>query len=426
MSAASTTPAKSAVIGWVLYDVANTLFSMGVVTISFPLLVRSIFGAEKADVVVGTITAISMAIIFVCSPLLGAMTDRAPQRMPFLIGATLLCVLATAVLATMGFTLAAVCFVIANIAFQAGVQFYDALLPAVSTPQTRGRISGLGVGCGYLGSFLAIGLSVVLGQNPTWLFLAVAAGFLLLALPCFIFVREPRNTAARPFNPYMVIESTKQTIHTLRDTQAYPGLLRFLVARMFYTDAINTIILIMLLFATNVGEAHGMARDRAEANGKYVMAAALVFAIAGGLGAGRLADTLNPKRTLLGVLILWLVILAFAVAIGLFTLPFWTLYILGALTGAALGGTWASDRAMMLRLTPPARIGEFYGLYGMVGRFAAIVGPAVWAGINHIAGDAGVAPLRSQAFALCALLVLLGTGLFIFRKVPATSPVGHQ
>src|SRR5687767_9746469 len=83
---------RHAVAGWVLYDLANTIFSMGVISLYFSLWVRDSVGALRADTVYGIISAISMAIIFVASPLLGAMTDRAPRRMPFLIVSTLICV----------------------------------------------------------------------------------------------------------------------------------------------------------------------------------------------------------------------------------------------------------------------------------------------------------------------------------------------
>src|SRR6478672_10095765 len=110
-----------AVVSWVLYDLANTIFSMGVVSLYFPLLVRAHAGANNADFEWGVIGAISMGIIFVASPLLGAMTDRAEKRMPFLVVSTLICVGFTALLARGGFYFTAVCFTVANVAYQAGL-----------------------------------------------------------------------------------------------------------------------------------------------------------------------------------------------------------------------------------------------------------------------------------------------------------------
>src|SRR5688572_11586250 len=139
---------RRAVASWVLYDLANTIFSMGVVSLYFSLYVRDQVGAERADGVYSVATAVSMALIFVISPLLGAMTDRARRRMPFLVWSTIICCTCTALLGRGPFALSLVLFVIANAVYQAGVQFYDALLPEVTTEENRGRVSGLGVGIG--------------------------------------------------------------------------------------------------------------------------------------------------------------------------------------------------------------------------------------------------------------------------------------
>src|SRR3954464_9851799 len=142
---------RIAVASWVLYDLANTIFSMGIVSMYFSTWILDRVGSDRADSVLGTITAISMGFIFVLSPLLGAMTDRARRRMPFLIASTLVCVAFTAILGRGGFYLTALCFIVANVAYQAGLQFYDAMLPEVSHEENRGTISGIGVGVGYLG-----------------------------------------------------------------------------------------------------------------------------------------------------------------------------------------------------------------------------------------------------------------------------------
>src|SRR6187549_2430117 len=105
---------KRAVWSWILYDLANTIFSMGVVSLYFSLWVRDQVGAERADTTYGIITGVSMAVIFFVSPLLGALTDRAPRRMPFLVVSTTICVIFTALLARAGFWATAACFLVAN------------------------------------------------------------------------------------------------------------------------------------------------------------------------------------------------------------------------------------------------------------------------------------------------------------------------
>src|SRR5215212_2119536 len=168
---------RRAVVSWVLYDLANTIFTMGVVSLYFSLWVRDEVGAARADSVYSIITAISMGVIFIASPLLGSMTDRARRRMPFLVVSTVICVVMTALLARGGFYVTAIVFIIANVAYQAGLQFYDAMLPEVSTEANRGKISGIGVGVGYLGSYIAVGLGLPIAfgsDDKPFLFLMIA------------------------------------------------------------------------------------------------------------------------------------------------------------------------------------------------------------------------------------------------------------
>jgi UMF1 family MFS transporter len=416
----SSRPATSAVVSWVVYDLANTIFSMGVVSLYFSLYVASEVGAERADRVYGLITAVSMGIIFVISPLLGAMTDRARRRMPFLVWSTLICCFCTILIARGPYTLSAILFVIANAAYQAGLQFYDALLPEVSTEQNRGRVSGIGVGVGYVGSYLAIGIGLYFGTGDySRLFTIISVAFLLLSVPCFLFVRERGNPHPRPiFSLAMIRESTTQTWQALRSSQRFPGLRRFLIGRVFYTDAINTVIAYMALYVVNAAVATGLTRDAGEVTAQIVMISAVTFAVVGGLVWGSLVDRLGPRRTLNGVLWLWMGVFSLAAAVGFFGLPIAALYVVAALAGIALGGVWSADRPYMLRLTPPDRVGEFYGLYGMVSRFSFVFGPLIWSATTYVVVERlGFPPLFGQSVSILVLLVMVVISYMILRQV---------
>jgi UMF1 family MFS transporter len=411
-----------AVVSWVLYDLANTIFSMGIVSLYFPTWVRAQVGADRADFVWGLIAALSMGLIFVASPLLGAMTDRAPKRMPFLVVSTLICVGFTALLGRGGFYITAFCFIVANVAYQAGLQFYDAMLPEVSHEGNRGKISGIGVGVGYLGSYIAVGLglkSVFGSSSDTFLFTMMAVFFLLFAIPCFVFVTERGNPHPREvFTARMLREATGETVRTLRSSGDYPGLTRFLVGRVFYTDSINTVINIMVLYTINVAEHTGLTRGQGEETAKLIMMVAITFAVVGGFAWGWLVDRIGPKRTLNLVLYLWIGVFLLAAAVGMLGLPLLTLYAVASSAGVALGGIWAADRPYMLRLTPPARIGEFYGLYGMVGRFSAITGPLIWAGVTWVTINRyHLPPHVGQGIGVLVLLSLVLISYVILQPV---------
>lgn len=376
------------VASWVLYDLANTIFSLNIVSLYFSLWVVNVMGA--GDAAYGFANSISMAVIFVASPFLGALTDQAPRRMPFLVVSTLVCVGFTLLLGGGGLQRSLFYFVIANIAYQAGLQFYDALLPEVTTEKNRGRIGGIGIAAGYLGSVIGIltgrallgGVETLHEPEQTaryaLLFRVTACLFLAFSLPCFFLVRE-RVMSDRHLTPGSISAAIRQVGQTLRSSGRHPGLVRFLVGRVFYTDAVNTVITFMGIYVTNEV---GFSADEAS----LVLLIAILFAVAGGLLWGSVVDRIGPKRTLNRVLQLWVVVFVWAAVVGFLRLPGAWFWPVPCLAGIALGGTWTADRPFMLRLTPPGRVGEFYGLYGMVGRFAAITGPFIWALVVDVLG----------------------------------------
>ncbi|MFH1475010.1 MAG: MFS transporter, partial [Chloroflexota bacterium] len=101
-------------------------------------------------------------------------------------------------------------------------------------------------------------------------------------------------------------------------------------------------------------------------------------AIPAGIAWGRVVDRLGPRRTLDIVLVLWMAVFATAAAIPVLGLPSQLIYVAGVAMGIGLAGLWSADRPLMARLAPPRYYGQFFGLYAMVGRFAAIIGPIMW------------------------------------------------
>ncbi len=204
----------------------------------------------------------------------------------------------------------------------------------------------------------------------------------------------------------------------MRSTSEYPGLLRFLVGRVFYTDAINTVISIMVLYTINVAEQTGLTYAQGEQASQLIMMTAITFAVLGGFGWGWLVDRFGPRKTLHAVLFMWAGVFLLAAAVGILALPLLTLYVVACSAGVALGGIWAADRPFMLRLTPPSRIGEFYGLYGMVGRFSAITGPLIWAGVTWLTSrHFHLKPAAGEGIGVLVLLSLIVISYVILRPV---------
>lgn len=456
-------PSRLAVISWALYDLANTIFSMNIVSLYFGLwVVNEMAGTDAAY---GNANSISMALMFFSAPILGALSDQAGRRMPFLVVSTLLCVAFTALLGTGGLLLSLVFFIVANYMFQGGLIFYDSLLPAVSTEENRGRVGGLGIGLGYMGSFIGVGSGLLLLGTIGYagIFRLSAALFLIFAVPCFLFVKEPMHAESRRLG-VIVRRAFHQTytrgfrsitswpryfliwaglgliqgllgallialagspvrwwfplagiglglvesivllpvIAPILHASRYRGLTRFLVGRVFYTDPVNTVIVFMGIYVTNEIGFN-------ETQAQILLLISILFAVVGGLAWGVVVDRIGPKRSLNLVLLIWMAVLAATVVIAVMDLSPWLFWVVATVAGIALGGTWAADRPYMLRLAPPRFIGEFYGLYSMVGRFASIIGPFMW---GYIADTLGlgrpVAVLSLLLFVVISFAILQG------------------
>lgn len=390
---------------WVIYDLANTIFALGVVGFYFS---DWLINEGLPDSALATVQIAAAVIVIFLAPWAGARSDVRGSRVPTLTVTTLIAVAATALLAVGPVAMTLVMLWTAVVSVNTGSVVYDALLVDVSTPENRGWISGLGVGVGYIGSFIGLAIGTValevLGWTHAATFRALAAAFLFFSLPAFLFIRERPGASDAPLPALRSVPG--RLVAAWRKAAQYDGVIRFLVGRFLYTDAINTLISGFL--AIFVIDELGLDREFFTA----LMAVAITAAVLGGLGAGRLVNRLGPIKVLRFVLILWIFALASGIAASV-TGQTNLAWIIGPLGGIALGATWSADRVVMTRVSPPRHLGEFYGLYATVGRFATIGGPLVWAIIVD-----GLGIGRNAAMA--ALAVFVGAGWWILRKVDDT------
>jgi MFS transporter, UMF1 family len=408
-------------VAWALYDFANTVYSYAIVSFAMGLWVADDLrlGPANGQLWFGIANAASVGLNALVSPVLGAISDRGGRRLPYLLFFTAQTIIATAAIGLIagdtgsGITfLGLLLFTIANFSYQAALIYYDATLPVVSKPESRGRVSGIGVAVGYLGT-IAIALLILLtGSDDGPLTFLMAAGlFALFAAPIFLVVREPASSGYR-FKVGDAIASWAQLRTTVDHARQVPGLLRFLVGRFFYTDPVNTVIVVMAVFAT---EAIGL--TKAQAN--LVLLGLTVAAVIASFGWGILVERIGPKRTLMYVLGSWCV----GLIIGGSVLSVPTFLIAGLLLGCGLGGVWTSDRVFMLRLSPPERIGEFFGLYGLAGKFSAVTGPVLYGGIVAYGLNSGWGDLAYQ-LGILSFLILMLIGILLLRGVPEPPPEG--
>jgi UMF1 family MFS transporter len=402
MTGGAVAPSRRSVWSWVIYDLANTIFALGVIGRYFPEWLISV---GQSDSALAVIEALAGAVVIFLAPWAGARSDVRGTRVPTLVVTTIICVAATALLATGPEPTTLLLLGVALIAFNVGAVVYDALLVDVSTPANRGRISGLGVGVGYIGSIVGLGLGVlaleVLGWSYAATFRLLAFAFLLLALPAFFFIQERGGHDDAPLP--RLADVGRRLISSWRLAAAYDGVVPFLVGRFLYTDAINTLIggFLTIFVIQELG-----------LDGRFVTAllvVAIVAAIFGGIGAGAVIERFGPVRVLRAVLVLWMVAIGAGIAAAV-TGQTGLAWAIGPLGGIALGATWASDRVVMTRVSPPRHLGEFYGLYATVGRFATILGPLTWALIVDAIG-------LGRRVAMAALIGFIFAGWWVLARV---------
>lgn len=394
---------SSPVVGWVLYDFANTIFSFVVVTRYFNDWIIEERG--QPDIYVGLmVAAVSLALV-VTLPLIGAIADRGGRHKPILIVFTLVCVVATGLLGVVeSVLLALVVGAIATFAFNTSDSQYHPLLSTVAPERSRARVSGIGVAVGFLGSLTALGLigMIATDGNAQRAFLPGAALFFVFALPLFFLVRERREPGRQPaLGPFA------QLAATVRRARREPHG-RLLLARFFYVDAIATVLQFMTVYARRTGDFDGRDID-------LLLAIATVAAIGGAIGAGLLAERIGPRRVVLGTLAMTIAALVIGAGTGSSAL----LWVLGPVVGIALGSLSAVDRVFLLRLVPEERRGEEFGLYALVGKLSSGFGPLVlWGGTVLVMTElAGLSKFDASRVAIFVLAAAALAGYVILRPL---------
>lgn len=417
MSTAEPTPPRgrrAAVVSWCLFDFANSSYTTLIMTVAYSVYFRDavVGGAgNRGDSLWGLANFLAMGVVAVTSPVLGAFSDFSGRKKFFLIFTTLQTVVATALLAFVGpgDAVAGIAFyVVATIGFLGGYVFYNSFLPEVSTPKTIGRVSGWAWAIGYVGGLLSLVLCYPLIARPLKTaagaldpvavshrqisFVLVAVFFLVFALPSFLWLKEspPQGRLAGALD-YVTV-GFRRTAQTLRHLGRYREIGKFILASLFFTDGITTVISFSAIYATTTF--HFGSGDLV-----VLFLVLNVVAFPGSLVAGYLADRFGPKRTLVGSLWLWVA----TIIVGYAAHSHATFFAMASLAALGMGSTQAVGRSFMAQITPPSREQEFFGFYALSGKFGSMFGPLVFGEVSARTGEQRLAVLSVLPFFLIGL-----------------------
>jgi UMF1 family MFS transporter len=339
-----------------------------------------------------------MAIVALSSPFLGGIADYGGLRKKFLFLYTALSVGAVVSLSILekGMVLEGFILVVAaNLGMEGGLVFYNSFLPRITPREYQGRVSAWGFMVGYAGSILSLLIAFPLvkaGQfTATWLM--VGFFFALCSIPAFLFL--PADTKAEYSMVRAGMRGIRYAIKTLREIWGRKEPRKFLISYLIYEDGVNTVIVFSGIFAaTTLGfRPHELIT-------LYLVVQAT--ALLGSLFMAKPIDLWGPKKVVMSSLVMWAAVAAVAFLIRT-KAHFW---ILASFAGLGLGTVQAATRAFYTQFIPEGNEAEYFGVYSLVGKSSAILGPLVFGHVSTTFGSQRPAILSVAAFFIAGLIVL--------------------
>jgi UMF1 family MFS transporter len=390
---------------WSMYDFANSAYTTVVITAVFgAFFVGGVAeGKPWATFAWTAALSVSYAAILLTGPLLGAWADAHAAKKPLLLATTVGCVIFTAALYYAGpgaVALSLALLIVSNYFFGAGENLIAAFLPELARSQAMGRVSGWGWSFGYLGGLAALGICLAYITSsgkpardtvPVTM-LITAAFFAIAAAPTFLFLRERALPQPRLENPWVRVRQT------LREAQKYRDLKRFLICLLFYQAGITAVVALAAIYA--------------EQAMKFTMQQTItlilvvnVTAALGAFGFGYLQDAIGHVRAVALTLVGWILMVLIA-GFSQTSASFW---VAANLAGLCMGSAQAAGRAVVGYLAPPARLAEFFGLWGLAVKAASIFGPLTYGAVTWVfAGNHRLGIFATGVYFVIGLVLLRG------------------
>lgn len=400
--------AKREVAAWAMYDFANSGYTTVVLTAVFNAYFVAVIAGNAPWATFAWTAALSVSYLLVmfAGPVVGAWADAHASKKRLLAISTIVCVAGTVGLAWAGpgaVAWAVAFIVISNFAYSIGENLCAAFLPEIARPESLGKVSGWGWGLGYFGGILALGISLAWvmtaesrgstkGEAVGGTMIITAAVFALAALPTFIFLKERAIPAHTPG----VRAAFARLLQTAHSARRYRDLMLVFVCGTCYQAGVATVIALAAIYAEQV---MGFKTQ----DTIMLVLVVNVTAAVGALGFGYAQDRIGKVRALRITIVGWI---AMTVVAYFSTTPA-TFWVAANLAGLCMGSSQSAGRALVAFLAPPSRSAEFFGLWGVAIRLAAILGPLTYGGVTWATGgNHRLAILLTGGFFFAALVVL--------------------
>ena len=402
--------AKREVFAWAMYDFANSGYTTVVLTAVFNAYFVSVVAAKAPWATfawTATLSVSYLAVMF-AGPLIGAYADAHAAKKRVLFIATCGCVTSTALLYFAGpgaMLLSIACIIISNFCYAIGENITAAFLPELSTPEALGKVSGWGWSWGYVGGLFALGLCLAWimtaasrgqtdGEAVPVTLLITAVVYALGAAVTFIWLKE----RAVPVAGVTKAESAiARLLRSAREAARYRDLILVFACGACYQAGVATVITLAAIYAQEV-----MGFSTRET--LFLVLVVNVTACMGAFGFGYLQDAIGKKRALAITLVGWMAMVVFA----WFAVTPPLFWVAANLAGICMGSSQSAGRALVAFFSPTDRAAEFFGLWGVATRLAAVMGPLTYGVVTWATNNNHrLAMLITGVFFIAALLVLL-------------------
>ena len=389
------------IISWCFFDFANSSYSAVISTVIFPVYYAGMIVGNRlgeGDLWWGRAISISMIFTALSSPFLGGIADYAGLRKKLLALYTVVCIMAVAAFSLI--TPGAVIFgfaliVLANIGMEGSLVFYNSFLPRIVGDERQGRVSGWGFGVGYAGSICSLLIALPLVKagmfELTWL--VTAAFFAVFSIPAFLFL--PGDNPSKKSAWEAAVTGSQQAWKAVKELWGRKDSRRFLLAYLFYEDGVVTVIVFSSIFAATT-----LSFGPEELI--ILFLAVQVSALIGAFVMAKPTDVRGPKKIVMLSLVVWTLISVVAYFVQT-KQQFW---MVACVAGLGLGTVQAGTRAFFAQFVPEGREAEYFGVYSLVGKSSAILGPLVFGAVSSSFGSQRPAILSVAGFFIIGLLLL--------------------
>jgi UMF1 family MFS transporter len=396
------------VFAWAMYDFANSGYTTVVLTAVFNAYFVSVVAGNAPWATFAWTAALSVSylIVMVVGPLLGAWADAHAAKKRLLAISTLVCIIGTVALAWTGpgaVAWAVAFIIVSNVAYAMGENLCAAFLPELARPESLGKVSGWGWSLGYFGGILALAISLAwvmtagsrgstTSQAVPGTMIITAAIFALAALPTFLWLKERATPATVPG----ARAALARLLQTAREARRYRDLLFVFACGVCYQAGVATVIALAAIYAEQV---MGFKTQ----DTIMLIIVVNVTAAIGAFGFGYAQDRIGKVWALRWTIVGWIAM----TVVAYFSQTPATFWVAANLAGLCMGSSQSAGRALVAYLSPPSRSAEFFGLWGVATRLAAILGPLTYGAVTWIThGNHRLAILLTGSFFVAALLVL--------------------